>query len=84
MLSSRTSYEEWKNDGQKDVIRNAKARTEKLLQEQKVQTLPADKEQALEDILNDARQYYYKTGKITEEEWKLYQEDIHSPNYPFA
>ena len=83
-VSSRTSYEEWKNDGQKDVIRNAKARTEKLLQEQKVQTLPADKEQALEDILNDARQYYYKTGKITEEEWKLYQEDIHSPNYPFA
>ena len=83
-VSSRTSYEEWKNDGQKDVIRNAKARTEKLLQEQKVQTLPADKEQALEDVLNDARQYYYKTGKITEEEWKLYQEDIHSPNYPFA
>lgn len=66
------------------MIQNAGERTEKLLKEQKVQTLPADQEQALEDILNDARQYYYKTGKITEEEWKAYQEDIHSPNYPFA
>jgi trimethylamine--corrinoid protein Co-methyltransferase len=83
-VSSRTGYEEWKNGGKKDVIQNAGERTEKLLKEQKVQTLPADQEQALEDILNDARQYYYKTGKITEEEWKAYQEDIHSPNYPFA
>jgi len=41
-VSSRTGYEEWKNGGKKDVIQNAGERTEKLLKEQKVQTLPAD------------------------------------------
>ena len=83
-VSSRSGVDEWKAKGRQNVIEIAEGRMEKLLSEHRVPALEASKEQALEDILNDARNYYHKKGMISEEDWKLYQEDIHSDNYPFA
>ena len=65
-------------------MEKAQERAESLLEKAKVPQLDAQKEQALEDILNEARNYYYKQGRITEDEWKEYQEDIHSDTYPYA
>lgn len=83
-VSSRQSYEEWSVTGRKNVVEIANDRMHTLLEKHEVPALSAEKEQALEDILNDARNYYHERGEISEEEWKVYQEDIHSPNYPFA
>jgi hypothetical protein len=46
--------------------------------------LTESQEKELEYILNDARNHYRKNGMISDAEWNLYQEDLHSPNYPYA
>ena len=83
-VSSRQSYEEWSVTGRRNIVEIAGDRMRTLLENHQAPALSAEKEQALEDILNDARNYYRRSGEISEEEWKVYQEDIHSPNYPFA
>lgn len=83
-VSSRQSYEEWAATGRKNILELARERMQTLLKKHQIPSLDAPKEQALEDILKDAREYYRKTGRISEEEWRIYQEDIQSPNYPFA
>ena len=83
-VSSRQSYEEWSVTGRRNIVEIAGDRMRTLLENHQAPALSAEKEQALEDILNDARDYYRRSGEISEEEWKVYQEDIHSPNYPFA
>ena len=83
-VGSRQTYEEWIATGRKTIVEKAQERADSLLEKAKVPQLDAQKEQALEDILNEARNYYYKQGRITEDEWKEYQEDIHSDTYPYA
>ncbi len=83
-VSSRTDYKQWKASGEKNILEIAEAKMNALLEKHQVPAISASQEQALEDILNEARNWYRKTGKITEEEWKVYQEDIHSDNYPYA
>lgn len=83
-VASRQSYQDWSESGKKNILEKAESRTEQLLKNHKIAYLPADKEQALEDILKDAREYYHKKGLISETEWRLYQEDLNSPDYPFA
>ncbi len=83
-VGSRQTYEEWIETGRHGIIDKAQAKVGQILEKAPVPTLDAQKEQALEDILNEARMYYYKKGMITEDEWKEYQEDIHSDNYPYA
>ena len=83
-VGNRESYENWINGGKKTVIDSAKDKMEQILKEHKIIFLDSSKEQVLEDILNDARNYYRKKGLISKEEWKIYQEDINSPNYPYA
>ena len=57
---------------------------EEILSTHTPKPLPPEQEQAVEDILKDARQYYRKKGTISDEEWTLYQKDLNSPNYPYA
>lgn len=83
-VSSRQSYEDWLRTGRKNVVELAGDRMKKLLETHTAPRLDAGKEQALEDILKDAREYYRRTGRISGEEWNIYQEDLHSPDYPFA
>lgn len=83
-LADRLPFPEWARLGKKLLIDYAKERMENILAEYKRVALPNEQEQAIEDILKDAREYYKKKGLITDDEWALYQEDINSPNYPFA
>jgi len=83
-VASMESYQEWAAWGKKTIIEKAHGRMEMLLEQHVVPALPKAKEQALEDILQDARDYYRKKGLISDEEWRIYQEDLYSPNYPYA
>ena len=83
-VASRQSYQEWSVTGRKNILEKAEERCQTLLEHHTVPALPADKEQALEDILKDARAYYRGKGMISEEEWRIYQEDLQSPDYPYA
>lgn len=84
LVASRESHQDWEKNGRRNILEIAEGRLEKLMENHKVPVLSADKEQALEDILCDARVYYRKKGMITDEEWKLYQEDLQSSEYPYA
>ncbi len=66
-----------------DMLERARAEMEKILSKP-VEALSASQEDAIEQILKEARQHYYRKGLISEEEWNLYQKDLASPNYPFA
>ena len=77
-------YESWTRGGKKTVIDNARQKMEEILENHKPVLLTPEKEQAVEDILNDARQWYRKKGLISDDEWKIYQEEIASPNYPYG
>jgi hypothetical protein len=57
---------------------------EHLVSEHSTLALTDTQENAIESILKEARKYYREKGFITEEEWRLYQEDINSPDYPYA
>jgi trimethylamine--corrinoid protein Co-methyltransferase len=83
-IADRSPIPVWINSGKKAPLDYAIERMDEILKTHKVVPLPADQERAIEDILKDAREYYRKKGLITEEEWKLYQEDLSSPNYPYA
>ena len=83
-IADRLPIPEWIKLGKKTIIDHARQRMEEILATHKPLELREDQEQAIEDILNEARKYYRKKGKITDEEWSLYQEDLNSPNYPYA
>jgi trimethylamine--corrinoid protein Co-methyltransferase len=77
-------YEQWVMSGSKTAIQHGLERMEQILATHKPMPLPPDQEVAIEGILNEARQYYRGKGLISDEEWRLYQEDLNSPDYPFA
>lgn len=83
-VATRESYKHWNRSGQKNIVERAIAKTEELLAAHPIPKLPPEKEQALEDILNDARNYYRKKGMVKDEEWQVYQESLRSDEYPFA
>lgn len=82
--ATRQSFQEWNMSGKKNILEKAAQRTNQLLEQHQIPFLESGKVQALEDILQDARNYYHKKGMIKEDEWKLYQEDLNSPDYPYA
>jgi trimethylamine---corrinoid protein Co-methyltransferase len=83
-VADRLTIPEWIRLGKKTAIEHARQRMEQILSTHKPLELPPEQEQSVEDILKEARQYYKKKGMITDEEWALYQEDLNSPNYPYA
>ncbi len=83
-VASRNIQEEWIKSGKKNTLDIAREKMEAILQNHKFKPLPASQEQAIELILQEARKEYRKKGMISDEEWRLYEEDLNSPNYPYA
>jgi trimethylamine--corrinoid protein Co-methyltransferase len=83
-VADRLPYLEWVQQGKKGTIDHARQRMEEILSTHKPTPLAPEQEQAIEDILKEARQYYRKKGMISDEDWKLYQGDLSSPNYPYG
>ncbi len=83
-LPDRLPYADWLKLGKKEIVDYARERMEEILSTYTVQMLPPEQEQAIEDILKDARNHYRKSGMISDDEWRIYQEDLSSPDYPFS
>jgi trimethylamine---corrinoid protein Co-methyltransferase len=83
-LADKMPYLEWVKKGKKTIIDRARQRMEEIISTHKPAPLTPQQDQALEDILKEAREYYRKKGLISDQEWKVYQEDLASPNYPYA
>ena len=66
------------------MIDHAKERMEEILGKHKITPLTPEQDQAVEEILKDARKYYRNKGMISDEEWTLYQEDLNSSDYPYG
>ena len=70
--------------GSKKAIDHAREKMEEIISTHKTEMVSPQQEQAIEDILKDARDHYRKQGLISDADWKVYQEDLASPNYPYA
>lgn len=83
-VANRKSDRQWFKAGSKGTVDLALEKMDEILKTYKYTPLTDSQENEIEYILNDARQYYRKHGLISDEEWNLYQEDLNSPNYPYA
>jgi len=70
--ADRGSYPEWIKEGKKDVLALAKERVEEIVATHKPKPLTPKQEQAIEDILKEAREYYRDRGMISDAEWEAY------------
>jgi trimethylamine--corrinoid protein Co-methyltransferase len=72
--ADRLTYPEWIKTGKKSALDYARERMDEILATHKVDPpLTASEEQAIEDILKEAREFYRKQGKISDEEWEAYK-----------
>jgi trimethylamine--corrinoid protein Co-methyltransferase len=78
------TYQEWMEEDKKDCIKYAKERMEEIIETYKPEPLSDSEEEAIEDILEEARKYYRKRGEISDKEWDAYMKDLKSPGYPYA
>jgi len=83
-VADTLDYGSWRETGKKNVLSYAQARVDEILTVHKPKPLSADQEQAIEDVLKEARKYYRKNGIISDDEWTDYLRDLKSPNYPYA
>jgi len=75
--ADRLTYPEWKNGGKMNEIDYAKQRLEEILSTHKVAPpLTAGEQGEIERILQEAREYYKKTGLISSSEWRDYMKTL--------
>ena len=56
----------------------------KIIETYKPEPLSGNDEDAIENILKEARKYYRKMDEISDNEWDAYKKDLKSPNYPYV
>lgn len=67
------AYPVWVKLGKKDALALAQERMERILSTHTPKPLAPEEEQAIADILIEARQYYRDKGLISDEEWVDYE-----------
>jgi trimethylamine--corrinoid protein Co-methyltransferase len=78
------TYQEWMEADKKDCIEYAKDRMEEILETYKPEPLSDSDENAIEKILEEAREYYRKKDLISDKEWDAYKTDLKSTGYPYS
>ncbi len=71
-VASLESYSTWMQTGKKDMVTLAKERMAQILATHKPMPLTASQDQAITDILKEARTFYLKKGDITQSQWDEY------------
>ena len=79
-VADQEAYPVWIKDGKKDALFLAKQRMEEILANHKPTPLTSKQEQAIEDILQEARQYYRERGMISDDEWSVYMNALEASN----
>jgi len=72
------TYPEWIQKGKADALTLAKRRMEEILATHKPKPLTPHEEQVIEDVMQEAREYYRKKGFISDEEWTVYMKALES------
>jgi len=72
------AYPVWVRSGKKDALVLAKERMDQILATHEPTPLTSDQEQAIEDILKEARQFYRDKDLISDEEWSVYMKTLAS------
>jgi trimethylamine--corrinoid protein Co-methyltransferase len=72
------SYPSWIHSDRKDMLKRAKEKVEEILASHKPMPLTPEQEQAIEDILNEARDYYRENHVISDAEWSEYMKELES------
>jgi hypothetical protein len=62
----------WVRSGKSDTLTLAQERMEEILATHQPKPLTVAEEQAIEEILKEARGYYRKKGLVSDEEWDDY------------
>jgi trimethylamine--corrinoid protein Co-methyltransferase len=70
------AYPVWIKSGKKDAVALATERMEKILATHEPLPLSTEQEQAVEDVLIEAREYYRDRGLISDGEWDEYMKVI--------
>jgi trimethylamine--corrinoid protein Co-methyltransferase len=73
------SYPVWIRSGKKDALALAKERMEQILATHTPKPLTAEQEQTIEEIMQEARQYYRDKGLLSDEAWATYFRTLGSP-----
>lgn len=72
------AYPVWIKSGKKDALALAKERVSEILETHQPVPLTTEQEAAVENVLNEARNYYRGKGLISEEDWSDYMKVIRS------
>jgi trimethylamine--corrinoid protein Co-methyltransferase len=72
--ADRLTYPEWMKTGKRSALDYAKKRMEEILATHEPKPLTDDQEDAIENILEEARNFYRERGLISDEEMKKYRE----------
>jgi trimethylamine--corrinoid protein Co-methyltransferase len=70
------AYPVWVRSGKKDALALARERMDEILATHQPTPLTAGQEQAIEDILQEARQFYRDRGTISDDEWSTYMQTL--------
>ena len=70
------AYPVWIKSGKRDALALAKERMEQILATHEPSPLTAEEDQAISDILIEAREYYRDRGMISDGEWKVYMQTL--------
>ncbi len=72
------AYASWADTGKKDMLDNAKDKVAEILETHKPLPLSDSEDQALEDILAEARRHYRSTGMINDDQWDAYIKELNA------
>lgn len=72
------TYPVWARSGKKDALALARERMAEILATHEPAPLTPEQDQALQDILREARDFYRERGTISDEEWSVYMETLES------
>jgi trimethylamine--corrinoid protein Co-methyltransferase len=72
------AYASWTETGKKDMLDNAKEKVAEILETHNPLPLSASEDQALDDILAEARKHYRATGMINDDQWDAYMKELES------
>jgi trimethylamine--corrinoid protein Co-methyltransferase len=70
------AYPVWVRSGKKDALALAQERMEEILSTHRPQPLTPEQEQSLEDVLQEAREFYRDRGTISDVEWSTYMQTL--------
>jgi trimethylamine--corrinoid protein Co-methyltransferase len=69
-------YPSWLQSGKRDALDHAKERMQQILREHSPKAIPSDQDQSLENIMNEAREFFRKKEGISDQEWDAYQKEM--------